>query len=97
MTVAKAPPPRMVSIELSGAFAGWACEARADFAAGLLADLQSGSIERIMSVLDAIITTHNFPAGDGTLATSMAAVDPYDGLLLVATELFQSIGRLPKR
>lgn len=95
---AKRPTPRTVTVTIDkGDYEGWEATAKADFPAGLLADLQSGSIERIIHVLDKIITDHNFPTADDELATSMAEVDPYGGLLEVANGLFDAIGKVPNR
>lgn len=94
---AKRPPAREVSATGSGEFAEWTCRARADFPARVLADLQSGSIERIMVALDAIVLEHNFPDAAGEIAKTMADVDPYDGLLDVSARIFDAIGTLPNR
>jgi hypothetical protein len=91
------PTPRTVHVKLSGAFDGWEVTARADFPARLLADLQSGELTRIWTVLDEIVTEHNLPNGQDELADAMADVDPYDGLLEVATGIFDAIGKLPNR
>lgn len=95
---ARRPAPRVVTVAISeGDFAGWEATARADFPARVLADLQSESIERIMNALDAIIVTHNFPDASDELASTMADVDPYDGLLKIAAEIFEALGKLPNR
>ena len=92
------PAARTVEVEITaGEFAGWACTARADFPARVLGDLQSGSIERIMRALDVVVVAHNFPGSDDELAATMADVDPYGGLLKVAGEVFDAIGKLPNR
>ena len=92
------PAARTVSVEIKkGDFLGWEATARADFPARLLADLQSGDIARIIGVLDAIITDHNFPDKDDELAASMGDVDPYNGLMVVAGEIFDQIAKLPNR
>jgi len=92
------PAPRTVDVTVAaGEFAGWSCTARADFPARVLADLQSGSIDRIMVALDVIIVDHNFPGADGELAETMADVDPYRGLLAVAGDALDAIGKLPNR
>lgn len=95
--VAKRPAGRTVQVDLSGDFAGWSCTARGDFPAGLLADLASGDVGRIVSALDGIVLTHNFPGSDDQLAPNMAAVDPYDGLIAAGTAIFEAIGKLPNR
>ena len=95
---AKRPVSRTVTVAIEeGDFAGWQATARADFPAGLLADLQSGDIGSIIGVLDKIITDHNFPDANDELAATMADVDPYDGLLTVSSEIFDAIGKLPNR
>jgi hypothetical protein len=91
------PTSREVHVKLTGAYDGWEVTARADFAARLLADLQSGELTRIWSVLDEIVTDHNLPNSKDELAETMADVDPYDGLLEVATGIFDAIGKLPNR
>lgn len=95
---AKRPEARTVHVLIAkGDFTGWEATARADFPAGLLSDLTSGNIDRIMKVLDAIVIDHNFPDMNDELATSMAEVDPYAGLLEVAGQIFDAIGNLPSR
>lgn len=95
---ASRPAARTVSVTIaSGDFAGWEATARADFPARLLADLQSGSIERIIAVLDAIVVDHNFPDQSDELAATMGDVDPYDGLMEVAGAIFDGISKLPNR
>lgn len=94
---AKRPAPRTVSVTGKGDFSEWEATARADFPARVLADLQSGSIERIMLGLDAVVVEHNFPDADGEIAETMADVDPYDGLLEISAGIFDAIGKLPNR
>ena len=100
MTRQPAPRPagRSVDVTLAeGPFATWSVTAAADFPAGMLADLQSGDLALIIAVMDAIVTDHNLPNDQGELAASMRDVSPYDGLLAIAAELFQAIGKLPNR
>ena len=85
-----------VTIE-DGDFAGWEATARADFPARILADFDSGKVDRIIHALDAIIVDHNFPNAEDELATDMAEVDPYAGLVAVAEKVFDAIGKLPNR
>lgn len=95
---AKRPAPRTITAKISeGEFAGWEATAKADFPARLLADLQSGSIEKICAVLDTIIIEHNFPNANDELAESMADVDPYTGLMLMGGEIFDALSKLPNR
>ena len=95
---AKRPEARTVHVLVSkGDFEGWEATARADFPARLLADLQSGSIERIIGVLGAIVVDHNFPNADDELAETMGDVDPYTGLMAVAGEIFDAMSKLPNR
>lgn len=95
---AKRPARRTVSVRIeTGDFAGWECTALADFPARALADLQSESVERIMRALDVIVVDHNFPSSSDELATSMADVDPYDGLMAVSARIFEELGKLPNR
>lgn len=94
---AKRPAPRTVSVTGTGEFAGWEATARADFPARLVEDLLSGDINRIISVLDAIVVDHNMPNSDDEIASTMADVDPYTGLMELAGEIFDAIGKLPNR
>jgi hypothetical protein len=95
---AKRPQARTVSVKLeAGDFAGWEAMARADFPARLLGDLQSGSIDRIIGVLDAIVVDHNLPDANDEIAVTMADVDPYAGLMAIANEIFDAMGKLPNR
>ena len=94
--VAPRPEARTVTVELKGAYAGWRCTARADFPAGLLADLQSGQVAKIISVLDAIVIDHNYPGDDGDLAASMAQVE-YHAVMDTGIGVFDAIGKLPNR
>ena len=80
-----------------GDFDGWSATCRADFRADWIADLQSGDIGKVIGVLDAIVLDHNMPSDDDTIAESMGQVDPYEGLLRVAGELFEAIAKLPPR
>jgi hypothetical protein len=95
---ARRPEPRTVTVTIpKGDFEGWEATARADFPAALLADLQSGSITRIIAVLDAIVIDHNMPDVNDEVAASMGEVDPYSGLMEVASAIFDAIGKLPNR
>jgi hypothetical protein len=95
---AKRPAPRTVEVTIAeGDFAGWTATARADFPAGLLSDLQSGSIDRIIGVLDKIVVDHNMPNAGDQVAERMGDVDPYSGLMKIAGEIFDAIGKLPNR
>lgn len=95
---ARRPTPRTVSVSVTkGEFEGWEATAKADFPAGLLGDLQSGNIDKIIGVLDAIVIDHNMPDMDDEIAKSMAEVDPYAGLMEIANLVFDAIGKLPNR
>jgi hypothetical protein len=85
-----------VAVE-EGEFAGWEATARADFPARLLADLQSGKVDRLITALDEIITDHNFPDSEDRIAATMSEVDPYPGLLEVGGRVLDAIGKLPNR
>lgn len=95
---AKRPAPRTVTVIVDkGDFEGWEATARADFSASLLADLQSGDIAKIMSVLDIIVVDHNMPDKDDEIAAAMSDVDPYAGLMVVTSLIFDAIAKLPNR
>lgn len=95
---AKRPQPRTVTVTIAkGDFEGWEATAKADFRAGLLGDLQSGSIDRIIKVMDAIVIDHNMPDSEDEVAKSMGDVDPYSGMVELATAIFDAIGKLPNR
>lgn len=95
---AKRPPARTVRVAITeGDFAGWECTARADFPAHVLASLQSDSVVDIMTALDSIVIEHNFPNERDELAAHMADVDPYTGLLAIAGDIFDALGKLPNR
>ena len=51
----------------------------------------------IIAALDVIVIDHNLPDANDELAASMAEVDPYDGLMDMATGIFDAIGKLPNR
>jgi hypothetical protein len=98
VTVARRPAARTVRVEIpDGDYAGWSATVLADFPAGLLAKLQSPSVESILEVLDTIIVEHNFPNSRDELAASMAEVDPYGGLMTIAGRIFDELGKLPNR
>ena len=95
---AKRPTPRTITVGMAeGDFAGWQCEAKIDFPASLLADLQSQDAIRFLHVMDAIVVDHNFPNADDEIAATMADVDPYSGLVAMARQIFDAIGALPPR
>lgn len=95
---AKRPDPRTVTVKITkGDYVDWEATARADFPARLLTDLMSGDVSRLMHVLDEIVIEHNFPNSQDELAETMADVDPYGGLLEMASEIFDAIGKLPNR
>lgn len=95
---AKRPTPRTVHVVIAeGDFAGWEATAKADFPARVLTDLQSGDIERLIDALGQIITDHNFPNSSDEVAASLGDVDPYDGLIQVATEVLERLFKLPNR
>jgi len=97
-TAAKAPARRTVNARVAaGEFEGWEATAHVDFPARILADLQSGSLDRVLPALDRIVTEHNMPDEDGKVAETMADVVPYDGMLAVAKELLEAMQSLPPR
>lgn len=94
----KRPAPRTVEVTVArGEYEGWYAKAVADFSAGRLADLQSSDLARILPVLELIIVEHNMPDATGEIAEHLADVDPYDGLMVLAAEIFDAIGKLPNR
>jgi hypothetical protein len=96
--VAGRPAGRTVDVEIeAGDYAGWAATARADFPARVVADLQSGDIDRVLSALDRIVVSHNMPGTDGELAPAFSDVDPYQGMLAVAGAIMSAIQKLPNR
>lgn len=91
------PAPRTVEVTGTGEFATWEARALASFRAAWLVELESGSVTRILAVLERIVVDHNMPNADGELAEHLADVDPYDGLLNVAGAITDAIGKLPPR
>lgn len=96
---ARRPAQRTVTVELDdGDFAGWGMTMRADFPARILAILQApADTGAFMEALDQVVLTHNMPDTDGGVATRMADVDPWDGVVAVAGAAFEAIGKLPPR
>ena len=95
---AKRPAPRTVTATIEGGdFDGWEATARADFPARLVVELNSGQIERVLGVLEAIIVDHNMPDEHDAIAEHLADVDPYAGLLAVANALGDKLASLPNR
>lgn len=95
---AKRPPQRTVHVVIEdGPFAGWEVTAKADFPARFIGDLNSNDVDRIIAVFDTIILDHNLPNTEGGIAKSMGDVDPYQGLTLIAGEVFDAIAKLPNR
>jgi hypothetical protein len=94
---AKRPQPRTVTVTGKGDFAEWEVTARADFPASYIEDLMSGSVDRIIKVFDAIVIDHNLPNSDDQIAERMADVDPWQGLVEIAGDVFDAIAKLPNR
>jgi hypothetical protein len=95
---AKRPAARTITVTIAeGEYEGWEATARADFPASVLVDLESGRISRVIAALDAIVVDHNLPNAKDELAASMTEVDPYQGLLVIAGEIFDRLGKLPNR
>jgi hypothetical protein len=82
-----------------GGFAGWEWTAHADFKAKVYAELQSGSIERIIAVLDEkVIIEHNFPDFEDPDLTAASLGDVDVGALnVIVDRTFDAIGKLPSR
>lgn len=93
---AKRPASRTVDVTLGGDYAGWEATCRADFPAKLIADLQAGSLDRIIAALDAIVIDHNFPNDADEIAATLAEVD-YVALGMLAQELTDALAKLPNR
>lgn len=82
-----------------GGFAGWEWTAYADFKAKVYAELESGSIERVLAVLDdKVIIEHNFPDFEDPdkRAATMGDVD-VGALNVIVDRTFDAIGKLPSR
>ena len=95
---AKRPAPRTVTVVIEkGDFEGWEVTARADFPASLIGDLTSGSVDKVIAVFDRIVIDHNLPNSQDEIAASMAEVDPWQGLVVIAGEVFDKIAKLPNR
>ena len=95
--VARNPKPRTTIVRVvEGDYAGWECEARVDFPARWVADLQSGDFGRVLDVMGKIVVWHNFPDEDGKLAKNIADVD-FTGLKAVMQRLTEAIAALPNR
>ena len=97
--VAARPKPRTIEVELNGEseFPGWWCTARVDFPARLVADLNSGDLDRMLGALSVVIVDWNFPDEKGGRAATLKDVDPYTGLIAVAGVVFPAITKLPNR
>jgi hypothetical protein len=95
---ASQPARRTVTVALHGEYEGWECVARADFKAKRIIDLNSGDYDRVISALDGIILTHNFPDAEeaDTIAASMADVE-LDAVGEVIEAIFDAIKQLPPR
>jgi hypothetical protein len=95
---AKRPAHRTILVTITeGDYEGWEATARVDFPLTVLEDLESGNVTRLVHALDVILVDHNFPNEHDEIAASMAEVDPYDGLMVVANRVFQAIAKLPNR
>lgn len=95
---ARRPPPRTVEVTIAeGDFAGWWARARADFPARLVAELDSGKVERIVAALGQIVIEHNMPDESGEVAATLADVDPWAGMVAISQAIGEAIGQLPNR
>ena len=96
---AKRPAPRTVHFALNGTsdYTGWEATAKVDFPAAVLFDLESGELPRIIKAMDRIVTDHNMPDDQGKVATTMAEVDPVEGMMAVLNGLFDAMAKLPNR
>ena len=96
---AKRPAPRTVTFTApeDSDYAGWEVTAKADFPAKVLIQLQSERMTDIIAALDRIVVSHNLPDENDDIAESMGEVDPYDGLMDMATGVFDALSKLPNR
>lgn len=94
---ARRPAARTVSITLEGDFEGWQATARADFPARWLAELDPNDMPTFTTFMDRIVISHNLPDSNDEVASSMADVDPYDGLIRMGDAIVEAIAKLPKR
>jgi hypothetical protein len=87
------------TVEVTGKddYADWWCTARADFSAKLIEELQSDDPVVIVGAFGRIVIDHNFPDIDGELAASLEDVVPVTGVLTMAGQVFDAIGKLPNR
>lgn len=93
----KRPAPRAVTVTLDGPFEGWQAVLRANPKLAVLADLESESLARVITGLDGLILSHNFPDENDEVATSMGEVDPSDALTPLVEKYFEAISTLPPR
>ena len=96
--VAKRPAARVAEITVkAGPYAGWWAKIRADFPARILAEFNSGDIDRVLAAFASLVVEHNLPDSSGELATDLMDVDPYGGLVAIAAEVADAIAALPPR
>jgi hypothetical protein len=95
---AKQPERRFVTFVLTGDYEGWEGAARADFKIKIVADLDSGQMDRVIPALDSIVTDHNFPDADDPdkIAATIGDVDS-DAIGPIVDAIFTAIGKLPNR
>jgi hypothetical protein len=88
-------PARTVRIECTGHNEGTYFEARLDFPARLLVELQSGDFERQLAAFEKIVTQHNATDSEGAHAQHFLDVDPFgavqEALEVWSAELGKSI------
>jgi hypothetical protein len=96
LPVAKAPEPRTVTVRGEGVWEGWEVTAKADFPASVLIGLTSEDQATFYTALDRIVIEHNLPNEQGTLADSMAEVQPREGARYMSGLIFEAIAALPK-
>lgn len=97
-STASRPTPRTVEVAVeSGDFQGWRATVRVDFPASVLGDMQSGNVEKIMRAAELVIVEHNMPDSEGYIATRLADVDPFGGIVAVLNLAMGAIKALPPR
>ena len=97
-STANRPKPRTIEVRVAeGEYAGWQATIRIDFPASLLGDFQSGNVDKILAAAARVVIDHNFPDSEGFVATRLADVDPFVGIVVVINQAMGAIASLPPR